>query len=53
MTNRPPLHQARLQPWKAEELKEHLAGIVDQLTERKICSVLDVTLDEIFEAEAA
>ena len=45
MTNRPPLHQARLQPWEPQELKDHLAGIVDQLTERKICSVLDVTLE--------
>ena len=45
MTNRPPLHQARLQPWKAEELKEHLAGIVDQLTAHGICSVLAVALE--------
>jgi hypothetical protein len=45
MTDRPPLHQARLTPWKAADLKEHLAGIVDQIAEHDVCSVLDVVLE--------
>ena len=42
---RPPLHQARLQPWKTEELKMHLAGIVEKLSDHGDCSVLDVILE--------
>jgi hypothetical protein len=45
MTKYSPLHQARLQPWKAQELKEHLAGIVDQIAEHETCLVLDVALE--------
>jgi hypothetical protein len=40
------LHQARLAPWSSEELKAHLAAVVDGVTAEKDrdCSPLDVAL---------
>lgn len=43
--NHPPLHQARRTPWKTQELKEHLANLVDQIADHDVCSVLDVVLE--------
>lgn len=45
-----PLHRARAYPWEPDELKAHLAGIVDALAERGACSALEVML-ELLEGE--
>jgi hypothetical protein len=42
---RKPLHQARLGPWPTDELKMHLASIVDALAENGDCSALSVVLE--------
>ena len=42
---RPCLHQARLAPWSADELKAHLASIVDELSVEKDASPLAVMLE--------
>jgi hypothetical protein len=42
------LHQARLQPWTARELQDHLAAIVARRADADgNCSVLDVALELI------